>query len=240
MAEAGEDAPVTEQAPALGSVFGTKKKKAKSMNYTAAGAQKSAAPAKAARADGEWKEEETAVDMVRIGVQVESLKLDEDDAKDEKPVWSKSNDAGESTAKKGYYPALSATTPVASSSRQTNAPAGVQGIKGERSKFDALQEDDEAEDVPVAKKAGKAAEASGSDAAKKAAKKEAKRLEKEAREAASAAEAAEKEQQQAEGCVMVKVDGKQVEDTKIKIEVDACQAKYDGRRKPRPLEPVEA
>merc|ERR1719156_437403 len=162
MADAGEDAPVTD-APKLGSVLAAKKKKAKSMNYTAAGAQKSSAPAKAARADGEWKEEETAVDMVRIGVQVESLKLDDEEVKDEKPVWNKSTDGGESSTKKGYYPALSATTPVASSSRQTNAPAGVQGIRSERSKFDALQEEDEESAGPVVKKAP-AASSAGTDA----------------------------------------------------------------------------
>merc|ERR1719353_1150211 len=149
------------------------------MNYTAAaGTQKAAAPAKAARADGEWKEEENAVDMVRIGVQVESLKLDDEEVKDEKPVWNKSTDGGESSTKKGYYPALSANAPVASSSRQTNAPAGVQGIRSERSKFDALQEEDEESAGPVVKKA---------------AKKEEKRLEKERREAALREEASKKE-----------------------------------------------
>jgi hypothetical protein len=233
MAEEPEDATTTE-APQLGNLFGTKKKKAKSMNFTAAGTQKAAAPPKAARADGEWKEEESAVDMVRIGVQVESLKMDEEEVKDEKPVWSKSADAGESKPNKGYYPALSATAPV-QSARPTAGPAGVSGIKSERSKFDALQEEEEAEDAPAPKAAPAAA---GSDAAKKAAKKEAKRLEKERREAEEKAEAEKKAAAQAEKCVMVKVDGKEVDDTKIKIEVDACQAKYDGRRKPRPAEPV--
>jgi len=237
MAEESEDAPVTE-APQLNNLFGAKKKKVKSMNFTAAGTQKTSAPVKAARADGEWKEEETAVDMVRIGVQVESLKLDDEEVKDEKPVWNKSTDGGESSTKKGYYPALSANAPVASSSRQTNAPAGVQGIRSERSKFDALQEEDEESAGPVVKKAP-AASSAGADAAKKAAKKEEKRLEKERREAALREEASKKEAAKREATVTVKVDGKEVEDTEIKIDVDACQAKYDGRRKPRPMEPVD-
>ena len=95
MAEKIEDAPATE-APQLNNLL--KKKKVKSMNFTAAGAgaKKSSAPVKAARADGEWTEEETTVDAVRIGVQVESLKLDDEKVKDEKPVWNKSTDGGES------------------------------------------------------------------------------------------------------------------------------------------------
>merc|ERR1719262_1859349 len=210
------------------------------MNFTAAGApeKKSSAPVKVARADGEWAEEETTVDTVSIGVQVESLKLDDEKVKDEKPVWNKSTDGGESlSSKKGNYPVLSANAPVASSSRQTNAPAGVQGIKSERSKFDALQEEEEEELAgPVVKKAP-AASSAGADAAKKAAKKEEKRLEKERREAALREEASKKEAAKREATVTVKVDGKEVEDTEIKIDVDACQAKYDGRRKPRPMEP---
>jgi hypothetical protein len=235
MAEKIEDAPVTE-APQLNNLL-KKKKKVKSMNFTAAGApeKKSSAPVKVARADGEWAEEETTVDTVRIGVQVESLKLDDEKVKDEKPVWNKSTDGGESlSATKGNYPVLSANAPVASSSRQTNAPAGVQGIKSERSKFDALQEEEEEELAgPVVKKAPAADSAAArADAAKKAAKKEEKRLEKEMREAALREEAAKKEAAKGEATVTVKVDGKEVADTEIKIDVDACQAKYDGRRKP--------
>ena len=52
------------------------------------------------------------------------------------------------------------------------------------------------------------------------------------REAALREEAAKKEAVKREATVTVKVDGKEVPDTEIKIDVDACQAKYDGRRKP--------
>ena len=52
------------------------------------------------------------------------------------------------------------------------------------------------------------------------------------REAALREEAAKKEAVKREATVTVKVDGKEVADTEIKIDVDACQAKYDGRRKP--------
>ena len=105
-------------------------------------------------------------------------------------------------------------------SSSTAAPAKVEGISGDRSKFDALKEDDEEEEKPQA-----SAGPSSDELAKKAAKKEAKRLEKERREKEAAAEEANREKK----ARVVMVNG--IEDTKIRSDMDAIQAKYDGRRK---------
>lgn len=110
----------------------------------------------------------------------------------------------------------------------------MEGIAGERSQFSALYEADEREEVSAG-----AAGPQDDDAekAKKAAKKEAKRLERERREAELAKEQAKKAT--AAQVVLVKVDGKEVPDTQVAPDLDAIQAKYEGRRK-RPVVEVEA
>jgi len=206
-------------APNLTSLFPTKKKGFKGTNLS--GGQKEGTKKKAAEKD-EWGEEEVVnAANLRVGVQVESLNTGEE-VEAEKPTWNvKAAEAEEENTGTKQYPSLARSVqPGKQESSGPSAPAKVEGISGDRSKFDVLkQEEEEAEEPQTS------AGPSSDEAAKKAAKKEAKRLEKERREKEAAAEQAKREKT----ARVVMVNG--VEDTKIRPDMDAIQAKYDGRRK---------
>jgi len=230
---AAEPAPApAKAAPALGSLFPTKKKNFKGTNLSSAGGQKEVKKKSAGGGTDEWGEEEVTNEKLRVAVQVEELNTNENDVVEDKPTWkpkeSKGDDADEKTTKQ--YPSLARSVKpgAGASSAGPAAPAKVEGISGKASKFDALNDHEEEEEEED--KNDNAAD--GEAAAKKAAKKEAKRLEKERREKEAAQAAAKRDKKER----VVMVDG--VPDTKIRPDMDAIQAKYDGRRK-RPVVEID-
>lgn len=228
---AAEPAPApAKAAPNLGSLFPAKKKNFKGTNLSMGGQKE--VKKKAASGTDEWGEEEVTNEKLRVNVQVEELNTNDNEVVEDKPTWkaaekAKDEDAPEKTTKQ--YPSLARSVKpgAGASSAGPAAPAKVEGISGKASKFDALNEEEDEEEEKNVNTADDA-----EAAAKKAAKKEAKRLEKEKREKEASQAAATREKKER----VVKVGG--VEDTKIRPDMDAIQAKYDGRRK-RPVVEID-
>lgn len=230
-ADAEPAAAAAKQAPELSKLFPGKKKGFKATNFSGGGTKE--APKKKAVAEGqdEWDEEKLGNEKLKVAVQVEALNVGEE-VETEKATWNvtKPTEAGEEKATKQYPSLAGSVKPGAqAASAGPAAPAKVEGISGDRSKFDVLNRDEEEDDDAPQESGGKDKDEL---AAKKAEKKEAKRLEKERRDQEEAAAKAQKEKKER----FVMVDG--VPDTQIKADMDRILAKYDGRRK-RPIVPID-